>query len=463
MKNKRFYFDLKTKKDGKELYIEGYANRAAMDGKRVIDRGKEHIPSSEWKIDEWKKNPIIFFNHDRDFPIGKGVEARIDEGGLWIKAQISKSKDPAIGRVRDLIEEDILKTFSVGIDVESEEEVDGAIHLKGVNLLETSVVTIPMNQESFFSVSKKSLSEKSFSELARDITKAKGASLASAIHARIYELGNDEEFDRAAKLTEITQQAEISLDELHDVLSGNTIDVAEKTLAAISNVLGLPLEDLQVMVKADIAQADPNALNRPGEDNMEGEGDSESNGNDENEDDPDDKSKAQQTKEDSMQKCVSEHIRIGLEHGKTRDQAIAYALNECRNKTEGSCELSTDDWQKIISEFDNNKNLAPITTMPMGTATAADNGGNQLIAEMRQSNVLLGQLIGEIQRLSSLLTGNIQPVPNPQPVMQVSYSANNPDKIKNENDDIEEASKEILDNINEFKQKLEKRFKNLNV
>jgi len=72
------------------------------DGKKVIDRGQEHIPSKEWSIDEWMKNPIIFLNHNRDMIIGKGVEAEIRKEGLWIKVQISNSKDKEISKVRDL-------------------------------------------------------------------------------------------------------------------------------------------------------------------------------------------------------------------------------------------------------------------------------------------------------------------------------------------------------------------------
>jgi len=449
---RKYEFEFKYKKEGskgQDLYVAGYANRAAIGGERVIDRGKESIPAEEWKIEEWMKNPIIFFNHDRDFPIGKGVSAKVSEDGLWIKVKISNSKNPEIQRVRDLIEEEILKTFSVGIDVQSEEEIDGVLILKGVNLLETSIVSIPMNQESFFEVSKKMLKEKSTRELAVDFLRAKGASLASAIHAKIHELqGAGEDFDRAAKLTEIATRAEISLDELNDILAGNTVSVSEEVLGSISELLGMDLEELQGFLKEDIARTDPDSLNRPNEDEAE-DGDGEQEGED-------DKSKTDVQGED-FQKCVSDHINRGVSDGKDRDQAIAWALSECRKKHGGACELKQDDWDKILKDIDNSKEFAdadPEHETDEGTISTTDTDAtNALLQEMRKTNQLLTQLIAETQRASAFAT-----IAGTNPTSgQVQMAL---DKQKKEGDK-KPKKEENVDITENYLKSLDKKLKNL--
>jgi HK97 family phage prohead protease len=269
MKNKKWAFDFQCKgqDDKGDLHIEGFANRAMKGGGKVIDRGKEHIPAAEWSIDEWKQNPIIFFNHNRDMPIGQGVGAKVTDDGLWIKAKISNSKDPEISRVRDLIQEGVLKTFSVGIDVEDEEVSDDkSITLKGVNLLETSVVTIPMNQESFFSVSQKMLKEESVDQLASKILKAKGAWVAASIHQRIYEMqAQDPDFNRADALVSIAGGADISQGELMEMLAGNTAMFPEDVLGAVATVLGMDIDALDKLNQSDLALADADASLNPDE------------------------------------------------------------------------------------------------------------------------------------------------------------------------------------------------------
>jgi len=237
MRNKKVYFEFRTKEEGsgdsKTLFIEGFANRAEIKGQKVVDRGQEHIPAGEWKIEEWKKNPIIFFNHDRDMPIGKGVAAKVTDEGLWIKAQISNSDVPEIKKARDLIKEGILQTFSVGIDVENEELAeDKSITLKGVSLLETSVVSIPMNQESFFSISQKSMAETPLDLLESDILEAGGKKLAACVHRAIHaKTLEDKGFDRTKLLDE---------DGVKEVLAGIK-EPDEALIQLFSEMLGLDI------------------------------------------------------------------------------------------------------------------------------------------------------------------------------------------------------------------------------
>jgi HK97 family phage prohead protease len=138
----------KTEEEGDNLTITGYAST------KDTDRVGDVIPPDAWTkggLDNFKKNPIILFNHKYDQPIGRATEIEIDERGLKLSAVISK-KVPQY----DLIKDGILSTFSVGFlvkDAEYDNDKDGFI-IKDAELLETSVVSVPCNQDATFSLAK---------------------------------------------------------------------------------------------------------------------------------------------------------------------------------------------------------------------------------------------------------------------------------------------------------------------
>lgn len=129
------------------IYIEGYAS--TID----VDRSRDVVPAQVWEegLKNYLKNPIILAQHDRDDPIGRMVEHRIDSTGLWIKARIS-----AAAEIFNLIKDGVLTAFSIGFLIK-DAEYNSALDLfviKEVELLEISVVSIPDNQNTIFSVAK---------------------------------------------------------------------------------------------------------------------------------------------------------------------------------------------------------------------------------------------------------------------------------------------------------------------
>ena len=130
------------------VYIEGYASTTD------IDRMNDVIPSAVWEkgISNYLKNPIILSQHDHDDPIGRMVDYRIDSKGLWIKARILAAADEVYGLVKD----GVVTAFSVGFRV-IDAAYDAATELfviKELELVEISVVSIPANQNTLFSLSK---------------------------------------------------------------------------------------------------------------------------------------------------------------------------------------------------------------------------------------------------------------------------------------------------------------------
>lgn len=146
-----FPFEKKLKSDG-SIFIEGYSNF------NVPDRGNERVDPKGARFENYKKNPIILFDHGKDpafgsMPIGKAVSIEAKDDGIYTKAYISNSKTEKISAIRDLVEEGILKTFSIGFDpTNDEKDKNGTRVITDFELIEQSIVPIPMNQDSTFSV-----------------------------------------------------------------------------------------------------------------------------------------------------------------------------------------------------------------------------------------------------------------------------------------------------------------------
>ena len=130
------------------IQIEGYANTTTK------DRVGDVIPMTAWSkaLDNYLKNPIILAHHNHSAPIGRMMEHTVSEKGLWIKARISS----AAGEVFKLIKDGVLTAFSVGFVVKDAtyDAVTDLFIIKDLELLEISVVSVPANQDSIFSLSK---------------------------------------------------------------------------------------------------------------------------------------------------------------------------------------------------------------------------------------------------------------------------------------------------------------------
>lgn len=129
------------------IYIEGYASTTD------IDRQGDVVPTSVWEkgLENYLKNPIILAQHDYDDPIGRMVEHKVDSKGLWIKARIS-----AAAEVFSLVKDKVLTAFSIGfriLDAEYNSVADVFV-IKDLELVEISVVSVPANQNTLFSLAK---------------------------------------------------------------------------------------------------------------------------------------------------------------------------------------------------------------------------------------------------------------------------------------------------------------------
>ena len=118
----------------------------AVASSEVQDRQGEVIKQAGWNLKNFKDNPILLWMHEHDKPIGKATRVWLDKTGkspvLKFKGVISTATE--YGRAaKQLMEEGILKTFSVGF---SALEMD-ANEITKSELFEISLVSVPANPE----------------------------------------------------------------------------------------------------------------------------------------------------------------------------------------------------------------------------------------------------------------------------------------------------------------------------
>jgi HK97 family phage prohead protease/HK97 family phage major capsid protein len=150
-----------------DLIIEGFANTTDK------DRAGDVIVQEAWgtksALPNYLKNPIILAYHDHSHPVGKMISHQVTDKGLHITAKISK----AAGQVYDLIKDEVLQAFSVGfrvLDADYDSATDIFV-IKDLELHEISVVSVPMNQESTFRISKSFDSDDELETFKADYTK----------------------------------------------------------------------------------------------------------------------------------------------------------------------------------------------------------------------------------------------------------------------------------------------------
>ncbi len=144
---RKFRFHMKlVESDRSRRQIEGYAST------RDLDRTGEIVEPGAFadSLKDFMTNPVLTYMHDWSNPIGKVIDTRIDEVGLFIRAEISETAE----KVWKLIEEGILRAFSIGYEVVEEKAINGLNHIMKLRLYEVAVVSIPANRRALFSVRK---------------------------------------------------------------------------------------------------------------------------------------------------------------------------------------------------------------------------------------------------------------------------------------------------------------------
>jgi HK97 family phage prohead protease/HK97 family phage major capsid protein len=156
MTNKTFYlnssFEAKSfSKGSKSLKIAGYANTITK------DRAGDVVTAEAWAkgVENYRKNPVMLYQHKHDCPIGRIEKIVVDKKGIYVEGAVSEAAEKNHG-IHTLINDGALKSFSVGFRVKDGKynRNDDSMTITDVELLEISIVSVPCNQDSLFSIRK---------------------------------------------------------------------------------------------------------------------------------------------------------------------------------------------------------------------------------------------------------------------------------------------------------------------
>ena len=174
MINKTFYlnssFEAKSvSKSSKALKIAGYANTTTK------DRSGDVVTAEAWAkgVENFRKNPVMLYQHKHDCPIGRFDKITVDKKGIYVEGTVSEAAEKNFG-IHTLINDGALKSFSVGFRVKDGKynRNDDSMLITDVELLEISVVSVPCNQESLFSVRKSFESSDEYRSFVETFTEA---------------------------------------------------------------------------------------------------------------------------------------------------------------------------------------------------------------------------------------------------------------------------------------------------
>jgi HK97 family phage prohead protease len=128
--------------DPRYMFFEGYASTFGNTdlGNDVVEKG------AFAKSIQARPTIKLLWQHNLNKPVGKSLELKEDNRGLFLKGRISK-RTTLGSDTATLIEDEVIDSMSIGFFVKDYEIKENVRHLKEIDLFETSLVTMPMNTE----------------------------------------------------------------------------------------------------------------------------------------------------------------------------------------------------------------------------------------------------------------------------------------------------------------------------
>lgn len=144
MENKDFYIQSELKAiDSEKGIFEGYASTFGN-----VDSTGDIIEQGAFGESLKQREPKVLWQHRMDKPIGKVLEIREDDKGLYVKVKISTTT--TLGKdAYELLKDGVIDKLSIGFRIkEADYNCDTNIRtIKEIELFEFSLVTIPANEE----------------------------------------------------------------------------------------------------------------------------------------------------------------------------------------------------------------------------------------------------------------------------------------------------------------------------
>lgn len=170
--------------DNGPLVIEGYASDFGL------DRQDEAFEPGAFDagLKAYMENPVLMYHHKMDTALGQVKEARLDQKGLWVRAEVDKPEpNTPVADYYRKIKNGTIKGFSVGGKFYRRMTAAGQRIFK-CDLREISITPMPVNQRMLFAVA-----GKAFENMEPMAIKAPDSPDLDALAARLDKIG--EAFD----------------------------------------------------------------------------------------------------------------------------------------------------------------------------------------------------------------------------------------------------------------------------
>lgn len=144
------FFHVQTKiQDNQQRLIKGFAST------RFPDRVNDVVSPKALgdSMDLFMKNPVLLLDHDRTKPIGRIQDYAVNSDGLFVTAKVLTGTPTADAAWQEM-EFGARSAFSIGFIPRVIDFAQESPTITELELLEISVVTIPANRESLFSIAK---------------------------------------------------------------------------------------------------------------------------------------------------------------------------------------------------------------------------------------------------------------------------------------------------------------------
>jgi len=114
-----------------------------------LDCEGDSIDPRGWKLERFRKNPVVLLGHDASKPIARARKVTVENGALVAEIVFPpKGADELADEVRGRVESGLLTGASVGFRMlEWTARQDGGRDISSSELIEASLVAIPCNRE----------------------------------------------------------------------------------------------------------------------------------------------------------------------------------------------------------------------------------------------------------------------------------------------------------------------------
>tara|TARA_R100000808_G_C2150515_1_gene159277 strand:+ start:1166 stop:1960 length:795 start_codon:yes stop_codon:yes gene_type:complete len=153
--------------DKKETTVVGVASTSS------IDRSGDTVSVKGWDFEDFRKNPVLTWNHDLSKPpIGKVMWIKEDGGKITFKAKFNEASQ-FNKTISKMYKDGFLNAFSVGFKpTEMEPNEKGGMNFLKQQLLELAAVTVPDNQDAL-AIAVKNFDNEVVKEISKSVCKGK--------------------------------------------------------------------------------------------------------------------------------------------------------------------------------------------------------------------------------------------------------------------------------------------------